>query len=130
VLTRRDLELLARKGQAEQQDGRLLAQAIRRQPVICHPDEPLRLVVYRMATTGLTRLPVVERESRRLVGLVSISDLLQARVRTLIEEQRRERVLRIRLLFPFGTRLRALRLREEHLPPPHRESSEEEQTPR
>ncbi|GER82081.1 chloride channel protein [Thermogemmatispora aurantia] len=130
VLTRRDLELLAHEGQAEQQDGHLLAQAIRRQPVICHPDEPLRLVVYRMAATGLTRLPVVERESRRLVGLVSISDLLQARVRTLIEEQRRERVLRIRLLFPFGTRLRALRLREEHLPPPNRESSEEEQTHR
>lgn len=131
VLTRRDLlELLAGEGQAEQQDGRLLSQAIRRQPVICYPDEPLRPVVYRMAATGLTRLPVIERESGRLVGLVSISDLLQARVRTLIEEQRRERVLRIRLLFPFGTRLRALRLREEHLAPSGREGSEGEQTPR
>ncbi|WP_084657823.1 chloride channel protein [Thermogemmatispora onikobensis] len=128
VLTRRDLELLAREEQSEQQDGRLLAQAIRRQPVICHPDEPLRPVAYRMAATGLTRLPVVERASGRLVGLVSIGDLLQARVRTLIEERQRERVLRIRLLLPFGSRLRALRLREEHLATPDQESSEGERT--
>ena len=30
-------------------------------PVVAYPDEPLRVVVYRMAETGLTRFPVVER---------------------------------------------------------------------
>nr|BBH94962.1 chloride channel protein [Thermogemmatispora argillosa] len=130
VLTRRDLELLAREASAEQQNGRLLVESIRRQPVVCYPNEPLRPVVYRMAETGLTRLPVVERDSGRLLGLVSLSDLLKARVRTLIEERRRERVLRIRLLFPFGARLRALRLREEQLPASDSERPESEQAPR
>ncbi len=27
-------------------------------PVVAYPDEPLRAVVYRMAETGFTRLPV------------------------------------------------------------------------
>ncbi len=42
-------------------------------PVVCYPDEPLRLVVYRMAETGFTRLPVVEDpSSQKLVGMVSL----------------------------------------------------------
>jgi len=56
--------------------------------------------VNRMAETGLTRFPVVESEtSRKLAGMVSLEDLLHARVRHLEEEQRRERVLRIHLPF-------------------------------
>jgi chloride channel protein, CIC family len=65
--------------------------------VVCYPDEPLRLVVYRMAETGRTRLPVVDGESRKLVGIVALEDLLKARVRDFHEERRRERVLRIHL---------------------------------
>ena len=34
---------------------------ITRTPTVAYPDEPLRVVVYRMAGTGLTRFPVVER---------------------------------------------------------------------
>ncbi len=50
------------------------------------------MVVYRMAETGLTRLPVVARNSsRKLVGMVSLDDLLKARVRNLEAERRRER---------------------------------------
>ncbi len=70
-----------------------------RDPVVAHPDEPLRMVVYRMAETGLTRMPVVDSESGKLVGMVSLDDLLQARVRNLNEERHRERVLELR--FPF-----------------------------
>jgi len=67
-------------------------------PVVAYPDETLRTVVYRMAETGLTRLPVVERgEKRRLVGLVGLPDLLKARTRNLDEERRRERVLQMRI---------------------------------
>ena len=62
-------------------------------PVVAHPDEPLRAVVHRMASTGLTRFPVVERGlERRLVGMISLSDLLAGRTRTLDAEHRRERV--------------------------------------
>jgi chloride channel protein, CIC family len=73
---------------------------MRRNPVVAHPDEPLRVVVYRMAETGLTRFPVVAGKGRRLVGMVALTDLLTARVRILEAEQRRERILRLRLALP------------------------------
>jgi CBS domain-containing protein len=63
-------------------------------------DESLRVVVYRMAKARLTRLPVVDRKDPgRLIGLITLGDLLKARVRVLDEERRRERVLQIRTLF-------------------------------
>jgi CBS domain-containing protein len=78
-----------------------LAEFVAANPVVAYPDEPLRVVVYRMAHTGLTRLPVVDRTaSRPLVGMISLSDLLQARVHNLEAEQRRERILFTRLAFP------------------------------
>ena len=67
--------------------------------VVAHPDEPLRAIVHRMASTGLTRFPVVERGSgRRLLGMISLSDLLAARTRTLDAEHRRERVFSLGLM--------------------------------
>src|SRR5262249_32952779 len=89
-------------------NGRQLAEVVQAHPVVAYPDEPLRLVVYRMAETGLTRLPVVARhDPGKLVGMVSLRDLLQARVRNLEAEQRRERLLPIRLAFPRRSRRRA-----------------------
>ena len=71
-----------------------------RAPVVAVADESLRTVVYRMAETGFTRLPVVDSgEERKLVGMLSLDDLLQARARNLSEERSRERVLHIRLPF-------------------------------
>jgi predicted transcriptional regulator len=68
---------------------------------VAYPDEPLRVVVNRMADTGLTRFPVIDNEqSRKLVDIISLEDLLHVRVRNLEEERHRERVLRIHL--PFG----------------------------
>jgi chloride channel protein, CIC family len=64
-----------------------------RDPVVAYGDEPLRVIAFRMAATGVTRLPVVERRDRTLMGMVGLSDLLTARVRILEAEQRRERVL-------------------------------------
>jgi chloride channel protein, CIC family len=67
-------------------------------PIVAYPDEPLRVLVYRMAETGLTHFPVVERGDRRkLVGMIGLRDLLSARTRNLAEERDRERVLRIRV---------------------------------
>jgi len=95
VVTRRDLKQLALAGSPKFTD------VIRREPVVAYADEPLRAVVYRMAEKGFTRMPVVENEeSRKLVGIISLEDLLRARVRDLEEERHRERVLRIHL--PFG----------------------------
>src|SRR6516164_5639172 len=58
-----------------------------------YPDETLRALVYRMAESGITRMPVVERETGRLLGTVTLEHLLKARTRHLEEERRRERVL-------------------------------------
>jgi H+/Cl- antiporter ClcA len=70
-------------------------------PVVAYTDEPLRSVVYRMAETGFTRFPVVEREDPNIVvGMISLSDLLKARARNLTDERHRERILRLRLLYP------------------------------
>ncbi|HLJ45172.1 MAG TPA: chloride channel protein [Bryobacteraceae bacterium] len=96
VITRRRLRELLDRGDPERSLGDVL-----QEPVVARPDEPLRMVVFRMAETGLTRMPVVEWGTGRLAGMVSLEDLLMARVRKLDEERRRERVLRLRL--PFGS---------------------------
>jgi CBS domain-containing protein len=71
------------------------------EPVTAFSDEPLRAVVYRMVETGFTRLPVVDpADETRLLGMVSLDDLLRARGRNLEEERARERVLRLRM--PLG----------------------------
>ena len=100
VMTRKHLrKQLDATGRGE--NSRTLGEYARLNPIVAHPDEPLRLLVNRMAEHGLTRFPVVERgESGRLAGIVSLRDLLGARTRNLTEERERERVLRIRL--PFG----------------------------
>jgi H+/Cl- antiporter ClcA/predicted transcriptional regulator len=96
VITGHQLQQVVRQG-----DGHKLAEVIRRDPKLAYPDEPLRVVVYRMAETGLTRLPVAEHsKSRKLVGMVSLDDLLKARAHNLDAEHRRERILPLRLMFP------------------------------
>ncbi len=83
-------------------DGGRLADLVQPNPHVAYPDEPLRIVVYRMAETGFTRFPVVENDgSRGLVGMVSLEDLLKARAHTLDAERRRERVLPVRVKFPL-----------------------------
>jgi chloride channel protein, CIC family len=75
-----------------------LAEIASGEPVVAFADEPLRVVVYRMVESGFTRLPVVEPDGeKRLVGMVSLDDLLRARSRNLEEERSRERVLRLRM---------------------------------
>jgi CBS domain-containing protein len=96
VITRKQLRALTQSAAPEASLGHIV-----RKPVVAHPDEPLRVVVFRMAETGFTRMPVVDTESGKLVGMISLHDLLLARVRNLNEERRRERLLRLRL--PFGS---------------------------
>lgn len=135
VFTRGDLHRLLQKreknspAEAELEPCKqTLARMMKRDPVVCCLDEPLRVVAYRMAESGYTRLPVVERpNSRKLVGMVSLADLLKARTRNLQEESRRERVLHLRTLFLGG---QAAQTREEKIAPVNGPGEPEEEQDR
>lgn len=102
VVTRSDLRKFLQAHPSEE-EVYALADIVRPNPAKAFPDEPLRAVVNRMAATGITRLLVVAREDpRKLVGIISLNDLLKARVRNLEDERRRERVLTVRRIFPIG----------------------------
>jgi chloride channel protein, CIC family len=94
VVTRKQLRALTSSPAADGALGEVL-----HDPVVAYPDEPLRVVVQRMAETGFTRLPVIERADGELAGMISLHDLLTARVRNLNEERKHERVLELRLPF-------------------------------
>jgi len=100
VVTRADLQRVVEHRAVE--GGASLASVVRGKPLVANPDEPLRVIVHRMAETGITRFPVVERASQKLVGIVSLTDLLKARTLNLDAEQRRERVLGAKITSPFG----------------------------
>jgi CBS domain-containing protein len=73
--------------------GSLLAQ---RSPDVALPEETCRQIATRLAIHGLERLPVVaDRESRRLVGIVSRSDLVKLSLSHFEEEHKKERFRRI-----------------------------------
>jgi CBS domain-containing protein len=99
VLTRGDIrEGIEGHGDALLQ--RPLGELVRTDTIVANPGESLRVVVYRMAEKGFTRMPVVDRATGKFLGLVSLDDLLKARGRHLEEERRRERPLKLRFLLP------------------------------
>ena len=101
VVTRMDLQRYVEAAPGDVQGQ--LAGMLRKEPVVAYPDEPLRLIVHRMADTGLTRFPVVERgQGGKLLGMIALDDLLKARTMNLDAERRRERVLRVRFPFALG----------------------------
>jgi H+/Cl- antiporter ClcA len=93
VITRDDLRQWSAENVDEETSLRDLLKPVKAE---AYPDEPLRVVVYRMAENGVTRMPVVERGTCRLMGMVSLQDLLKARTRHMEEERRREQVFRWR----------------------------------
>jgi Mg/Co/Ni transporter MgtE len=64
-------------------------------PVVAYDDEVLRTVATRMAAYQLGALPVLERESGAVVGVITEFELLAGRRRQLEEERTRERPLRL-----------------------------------
>jgi len=93
VLTRSDLIELSL---LEDLECCVAADLIGRPPVIVYADETCRTAAERMAETGVGRLPVVARGApRRLLGIVTRSDLLKARGRHIELERRRERLLHL-----------------------------------
>jgi CBS domain-containing protein len=95
VITRKDLEkVLERSHHATATIGSVAHRA----PTVAFANEPLRSIVYRMAEKHFTRMPVLDAEDgHKLVGMISLEDMLSGRARTLTEERTRERVLRIRM---------------------------------
>jgi chloride channel protein, CIC family len=99
VLTRGDIrERIDNEGDAIL--ARPIGDFVRASTVQTHPNEILRVVVYRMAEQSVTRLPVVDPLSAKFLGLISLDDLLKARARHLETERRREQSLNWRLFLP------------------------------
>jgi chloride channel protein, CIC family len=97
VVTGGDLQSLA--VEKEMHSDEPLAAIVKTGATVAFADESLRMIAYRMAETGLTEFPVVNRQ-QRLVGMIGLAELLKARSRNLEAEERRERV--------FGTRVALL----------------------
>ena len=72
---------------------RTLGELARANPASVYSDEILRVIVHRMAESGLTRMPVLDRESGKLQGMVTLEAVLKARARHLEDERRREQTL-------------------------------------
>ncbi len=65
--------------------------------VVGYDDEPVGALADRMARTDIGRVPVLDRASGKLVGLVARRDLLRVRTRVIREERHRRRLLRLDL---------------------------------
>ena len=95
IVTRRDLRRAIQE-EVKHPTNRRLSDITKYEPTVAYADEPLRLIVERMAATSLTRFPVVDRDDpTRLVGSISLNNLLAARVMQLEAETRREQVLKM-----------------------------------
>ncbi|MFM0206968.1 chloride channel protein [Paraburkholderia sediminicola] len=90
------LQQLCHDGSGSQAHLSLADVLQRRPPAYALPDETCRLVATRLAVHGLERLPVVaDRETMRLVGIVSRSDLIKPSLSHFEEEHKKERFRRI-----------------------------------
>lgn len=99
IVTRGDIhKRVKEKGEGEWQ--RPVGEFVRKEFIETFPHETLRAVVYVMAEKGITRMPVVDRETRKFLGLLALEDLLKARARHLEEERRREQVLNLLSFLP------------------------------
>ncbi|MGZ4491110.1 MAG: chloride channel protein [Nocardioidaceae bacterium] len=87
-------------------DGDTPMSALLREPVATtHADQTLRHVAELMAKAEVSRVTVLDRDDdSRVVGIVTLTQLLTARQRDQVEARERERVLRIRLVAPAWAR--------------------------
>jgi CBS domain-containing protein len=95
VITRKDLDKILKRSHDR---GTTIGSVAQGAPTVAYSNEPLRVVAHRMAEKQFTRMPVVDPDDgNKLVGMISLEDLLSGRVREITEERTRERVLRLRL---------------------------------
>lgn len=100
VLTRQDLERARSQPRGERLLSSLTADDLcTREPFIVHPDEPVYTAVHRMAALDVGRVPVIERGSGRLLGMVRRGDIVRAYQRGLnrhLGDQQREATRHLR----------------------------------
>jgi CBS domain-containing protein len=85
VMTRSDLAALANSSAHQQAIPKPA-------PLVAYPDEMLRAAAERMATRHVYVLPVVDRGTGKVVGLLNAEDVLEGRVRTYDRENKQVRV--------------------------------------
>ena len=118
VITRRDmLDVALSPNGHHHPTPRTLGEIAVTDPVVAYPDETLREVAYRMADRGVSRLPVVSRDHpARVIGLVTLPDLLKGRLIDLEESREARRWLTVRTLLPTAPgRLRTAAKSVEHV---------------
>jgi H+/Cl- antiporter ClcA/CBS domain-containing protein len=75
-------------------DERVVADIMVTRPVVVHDDQTLREVANLFAEQGVARAPVVDRRNHaKLLGLITVTQLLQGREKDLQEERVSERIL-------------------------------------
>jgi len=101
LVTRRDLFTANTEGDGSTRLGELMRDAV----VLTHADQTLRHVAELMAESEVSRIPVIDRaDEGRVVGIVSLSQLLAGRQRDRMEARERERTFRVRLAVPTLSR--------------------------
>ena len=82
VVTRSDLDAAAdlttvRTG-GRRVDDLLVSDIATAHPIVVHPDDPVHTAVHRMAALDIGRVPVVERHTKRLLGMMRRGDVVRA----------------------------------------------------
>jgi len=90
VLTRRDLLAPEVSGQI------LVAELIKRPPKFVYSDCTLRDAADHMVNHDIGRLPVVNRQTRKVVGMITRSDVLSAHRRRIRDSEEAQATLRLR----------------------------------
>ncbi|MGE5609691.1 MAG: chloride channel protein [Bacillota bacterium] len=98
VVTRRDL--LDEKVPGSKRVRELL----KRPPIVTYDDSTLRDAADHMVNHDVGRLPVISRETGKIVGMITRSDVLSAHRRRLRETHEPERIIRLRRFFGAGRR--------------------------
>ncbi|HET7396300.1 MAG TPA: chloride channel protein [Gammaproteobacteria bacterium] len=94
-------------------------QIMERKMVVGYPDMTLREAVNLMAASGISSLPVVDRkESGKVLSVVAMDQILEARLRDVDEERKAERVLKLPAIFVLGTGWFLRRRRNGNAPMP------------
>ncbi|MDN5875038.1 MAG: CBS domain-containing protein, partial [Sinobacteraceae bacterium] len=103
VVTRRTM-LDAAMDPPEQDKTKTVLDVSKVDPIVGYEDMTLREIAYQLADHNISRLPVIERdEPHRVIGLISVMNVLKGRFIDLHEERDTERVLRLnQMLLPLN----------------------------
>ena len=92
MVSRSDVLRWSREGWVEKTLGDLTD---RREPFVGHDDELVGELADRMAASDVGRVPILERGTDKVVGLVARRDLLRVRAHVVREERERRKLLKL-----------------------------------